>query len=532
MNRQNIKYYILAVLCVSLGLRLWGIDFSHSYHPDEPKKVEKALNLIQEDGVNLNPRYFEAPNFILYSSLSIYVAYYNIGRMTGRFKSLKEFKDYYEENPLIFFLLIRIYVVMASLATLLLAFFIGSRMYNMLTGCLAMLFLAVSPLHTIFSHYAKEDITVTLFIVISFLFSHYIIKKVSFKYYMLAGIFAGIALSNKWMALNCLWFITAAHIINYYRNRNVIKNKFIFHARLLLAVLSMLIGFLIFSPYVLIERTVFINDMHKVSGHAFGGRYGVTPFNPIMDYPLLALKLIWQTIFWRGLGFLIGMFSLAGAVYAAFKRTPEDLLVLSFIVPFTFMTWTNYNLSDRYYLPAIPFLVIIAARLILDVFNIIKTKFTKPRLAKPILGFFIFLVIVEPLTDTIRYDLSMRPDTRDAASAWIYENLPEGSLIAVEGISERVYMPYISRERYKVIDVDMLSNFPIEYYYENNVEYIIASSACYGRYLKEITPHRHDFYQHIFTHFPVVKEFSASYREYGFHNPKITILKMPMAEEH
>jgi hypothetical protein len=94
MNRVN-GLFLIAILALALGLRIWGIGFGlpYPYHPDEPTYVSAALNL----GAGIIGR---QPNPTGFSNILFgeYASYYLAGRLTGLFSSAAAFEQAYRSN--------------------------------------------------------------------------------------------------------------------------------------------------------------------------------------------------------------------------------------------------------------------------------------------------------------------------------------------------------------------------------------------------------------------------------------------------
>jgi hypothetical protein len=71
-----------------------------------------------------------------------------------------------------------------------------------------------------------------------------------------------------------------------------------------------------------------------------------------------------------------------------------------------------------------------------------------------------------------------KDDTRSVAYAWIVANLPHNAIIAREQ-----YTPQLAPDQFRLRNHDGLYQRSMAWYRDQHVEYLIASSAIYLRYL-------------------------------------------------
>jgi non-ribosomal peptide synthetase component E (peptide arylation enzyme) len=81
---------------------------------------------------------------------------------------------------------------------------------------------------------------------------------------------------------------------------------------------------------------------------------------------------------------------------------------------------------------------------------------------------------------------------------------------------------------FRATNVRQLRHKPYSHYVETSVDYLVASSQCYGPYLQtpQLFPREHDDYQRIFEQADEVARFSASSDHPG---PELRILKVRRA---
>jgi hypothetical protein len=118
-----------------------------------------------------------------------------------------------------------------------------------------------------------------------------------------------------------------------------------------------------------------------------------------------------------------------------------------------------------------------------------------------------------------------RKSTAAQAYDWIAEHVPTNAHIVIESASlVLAYTPYRTQT------VRQLRMYPYSRYVDSGVDYLVASSQCYGPYLQMpgLFPAEHDDYRRIFEQTDEVARFSESLDHPG---PELRILKVRRAEK-
>ncbi|MDO8804361.1 MAG: glycosyltransferase family 39 protein [Elusimicrobiota bacterium] len=405
--------FLLLVLLPGIYLRVcglqWGLPvgkFFHStmYHPDESGTIE--------DIADMNPRKldFRVRLNAFRGTAQIYMtaAWLGLAKVTHAVKIVPSY-GYYKENPGEFtklFVAARSLSVLFGIATILLLFFSGGIFYGSPgTGFLAAFFLAIAPLHAVWSHYIGTDAILTFEVCLLLILSRRGME--TGRYYILSGILAGITIATKYSALPVLIIPLTARLL---------AKKSLFDKPTLFYFCAVAAGFVIGNPYVVIDPGWLISTLRKTiditvtntarTGDAFGSVPG------IIYYLTTAPKY--------SLGLPLALLSASGLLYAAFKREKTDLLLLPFIllllVELSLPPWRLV----RWFMPFVPLLCLLAARFVL----LSRKRFFLAALAAAVSAYTLFY--------TASYVRTMATeDVRDASSRWIEENIAENSRIAV-----------------------------------------------------------------------------------------------------
>ena len=120
----------------------------------------------------------------------------------------------------------------------------------------------------------------------------------------------------------------------------------------------------------------------------------------------------------------------------------------------------------------------------------------------------IFIPFAQSTTNTLNIGAF---EKREPARIWIEDNLPEGTKIAVEP-----YSPFVDPDRYAVVRLDFSAIIhPLEWYRDEDVDYIVMSTGAYARYFND--PERYSdeiaSYEQLFSGFELVRLFE--YEEYA-----------------
>ena len=514
--------FVLALLVRSWGIN-WGLPFI--YHVDEERFFQISKNYIATG--NLNPRFFHVPTFYTYSVAAVWEGYYFIGKLTGAFSSRQEFLAFSGRNPTPFLLWGRLLTLLLSVAAILVVYSIGKRMFGLGAGALASLLLIFSSEHNKISHYMVPDSPMVSFLIFSFYFIWRIYEEGKIKFYLLSGLFAGLAFGTKYGGHLLILPLLLAHIFHLSEKKTPWL-RIIFSPKLVVWGLVFILVFLAVCPYAVLDFKTFMRDFRWQSSHLYSlGHFGSSTAQPAWLFYL-------QYGFIENSG-LLAQFLIYGAIITAFirRRKSEMILLAMPIVMFVMMGFWMTR-ATRYLLPIIPFFLL-AAGAFLDVFcgkitarlgklekgqSVSATKRTLVTAAAA------FIFLAPSIFKVGRYDLTVsREDTRTAAKHWIEANVPQGTRIALES-----YCPQISSKRYRLTYKHTLSQVDATWLARKKIRYVIVSdimSARFTRYPDEF-PRETEFYRSLDEKAVLIKTFEPPWDEYllDLHNPTLKIYRL------
>jgi len=474
---------ILALLARTIGL---GWDLPPRASGDEYHTVGRALNLLVPGGARYfldqpeaeprvrfflkNPGYFDPhrvsfsyPPLFVYVQVLAYKLYYLFGHLIGSFQSIKDL------TVSQIFLVGRFVTAIFGLGTVGMVYLIGRRMFSKKVGLISALFLSFSFLHIQCSRVIKPDVPMVFFASLSFLFIYRIYERGKTWDYILAAIFLGFSVATKITTVMLILPLLLAHLLGCMKRKKTALQ--IFLDAKLLVLLGFLIGsFFLAMPFALPRFSRFLGWLR----HAYH-TYKVGEPGRARSYESSSLFYYFGIALMRGMGLPLQLCALGGVVYAFIRHRGKDILLLSFLLPFLlFMGSLTYH-AGHYILPVIPFLTVLAARLLVELtsrFSIVK-KGQNFLVAGLAVG-----IMLMPGMGTFRYLQLMTQDGTQASSKkWIEENIPLGSRIALE-----LYCPLLSIDDYKIHQSVSVGLNRLDWYQRKKFDYIVMSSFMYSRY--------------------------------------------------
>ncbi len=522
------NYVVLAIITVGFFLRSLGLQFGKPfrYHPDEMKLVFQAARLInfQEwslqtlDGIGFYPPLF---TYILAGAYALYAL---VLLFLGNIPDLPAFAELYKADPFQFHYIARLVSLFSGTITVALVYAVGKRLYTKRSGQIAAGFLAVVFLHVRNSHFGVVDILLTFWVLLAFWASVRILQEGRVKYYLLAGVFAGFAVSTKYNSGLIISVIVLAHFLRTEGGvRGLLRNTI--DKKIWIAGAATIVAFLLTCPFPIIDLRTFY--AYSAGTVAFESRGKIGSGGDFWSYftggTSPGFGFFYDNNFIAALGIAVVLLFSLGAVLLLVRHKKEDILLLLFpVLIYTVVGSMNYK-AMRHLLPAAPLLVIFAAEC---------CRFAAERPArrwqKNLLLIALLCSVVVPQTaKSLRYGLALREtDTRTTMKRWIEANLPDGAKIGLEegglallsseeehrelmlqtGFYEKAFDLYGIVPRMYVYGGKRTEQYdPREYLFEQGIEYIVLDSFTREKFswdstrerYPEIYRQRRDFYKWV-----------------------------------
>lgn len=492
-----------AALLIGALLRLYGIRFGlpSNFHPDEVPKVNAVMRMY--DSGTLDPQYFLHPSLLLYLTYATNKVLHLLGFADGGFRESA-------------YLAGRIVSFIAGMASILLTYLIGRRLYSAPTGGLAALLLAAFPLHVTCSRYLKEDSLLT-FVVMSCLFVTILAVQTNRRWLLLlAGILAGCTAGTKYSGILMVGVPLGAPWI---ASRRIVPDI----SWIPWAIGAMLIapvGFLITTPYALLNSTKFLHDFASESRHMQNGH----------TVSITAWSQLWMYHFWRSIWpGITGVVSVAACVAFGFllrRGRLEDLIVIGmallFYLPAEYVKAKPAPQPERYILPCLPFIAIGLAE-----FVRVASQY-RQRVFRAALPIVFILILGAPLWRSATLAREAADDTRDRLALWMKENLPRGSKVLMDW---KPYCPNFHGDYFEVKHIPrarIILELSVNELKRSGADYLVLSSLFYNRYFSQPNAEANlrQQFREVFQRVPVVKQIEAPSGPYGFHNPTLTLFSL------
>lgn len=405
------RWPLLLVLLAALLARLAGLGYDMPWfvvQPDEENVVVRALRFGYGD---LNPHWFLYPSLSLYAAFALYAAYYALGRVFGVFSGPAAFGEAFFNDPTVFYLLPRAVSAVTGALTAACVYFIVMELWeNRRYAVLAALCLAVSPLHVVCSHSAKPDALMAFLLALGCLYSVRVYKRGGLRRSALAGLFSGLAVSAKYTAGLALFPLVLAHLLAA-GEQTARKLR-----GLAVALCCMCAGFLIGTPYALLDRAGFSEWLGWTQAHKHILWRG-HEYSWLTGYEYYIYQA-WP----QSLGPALFAASVCGIVWLAWKYPREALLLFS--VPLVFLLYmggASLYLAN-YFIPCVPFLAIAAG-----VFSGAAAERARPGVVRAAALAALFFPTLFMLAGRLYAFKAL--NTQVLAKLWIEKNVPDGARI-------------------------------------------------------------------------------------------------------
>ena len=538
MKKNNWKI-LIPILLIAFFLRLLGI-FYHSYG-DETNQLYRTLLMAQF-------KFEQNWNHGIYSYFMVvyYALFFLVMKIAGVFQSLADFKEYYFTDAHWIFVAGRVAECLAGTACVGALYLLGRKLYNNAVGLIAAIFLSFAYVHVEISQIARGQAFCCLLVILALYFIYLINSTRKLSNYLWAGALIGAAVSIRLYTIVLLVPLLLSHFfpssssqvaapfkVRHLRKKGLsdmalsglkdgVLSKKIFYA------LFVCLGvFIVCNPDIFLnfrEMTEFIfkplnmlNEKDVITAVGYTTRAS----NGWIYYLSLGLP--------QALGWELYIISILGFVYGIFKiRNIPNLIMLSFVSIFILAMGKSSITAPHYLFPIIPALVILGSNFIVSIVDHMRTK-----KKVTVLVFITLVLILNPARRIISNDIGkLKTTTLDLSREWIFQNIPDGSRVAVESTGhsgpdiklDRVLyydiynLPekelkelYNERQKqdpgsssaikhfienppepkYYIINLGVRENISIKYLKDKKPEYVVISSGVYNLYNDKETIERY-----------------------------------------
>lgn len=405
MNRTTKYALLLIILLISAYFRSINLWHGIGNHPDERGMIMDTDHLSWEQ---------LKPNTFHYGSLSYHLLWFS-GQAVGAFNN---FYRHYDG----LFQLGRILAVLFGVVAIFLTYKLGKICFDdSRVGVLASLFLALNTFHLQLSRYYTTDILVTTFSVAALICICSFLKKDHLRYYILAGVWIGLAFTVKISALTLFVpFIVACVLQKFFKTGSGWQPvRYCGYGIVTaIAVVSLV------EPYIFLNYDAYVRDnmmqIDMLRGSwkpPYALQYeGSTPY----------LYHLQQMLFYTmGIPlFVATLIGLLSSIWRQFVKTKfSEIVLVSWIVVVFLASAGGYVKFPRYLLPLYPVLFCFAAASLI--------KFTEFKNWSKPLGWMLigFVLSIGSLKALAFVDIYRSDHIYTQASKWIFNNVEKGSII-------------------------------------------------------------------------------------------------------
>lgn len=491
---------LVLVLGAAAALRYWSLGHGIPYgvSVDEPEIVERAFRMMKEG--SLDPHFFDYGQLHIYIQLAVSIVRFIAGAITGAWNSLAE------ATSDSFYLWGRAVTAAFGVATVFVVYQIGMR-WGARHALLGAALMAVMPLHVRYSHYVLTDVPLTFFVALAMLLSLSAHERPALRAFAFAGAAAGLAAAVKYNGGMAL----IMPLVACWMTRSARPSRL---ACSLAAIGAAAVAFLVAAPYTVLDLPGFLDRFASLTAEYRNAA------QPVQAGEVIYLKHLRLQFGTPGM-VLIGVGFVMGLVRAL--RGPNQVpwaLALAFPIPYFLMIAEQRIIYARYLLPIVPMLCILAAVAVISGVSILR-RYQFPRGVRTTLIVLLTMTLLAPPAATaIQFNrMISATSTVDLAYRWIADNIPEGATIVLEGGHLNLSSTYRDER------VPQLRHRTYEDYLEAGVDYLVASSQCYGPYFMSPKVYRHEFndYMVLFSHAQEVARFTPADDQPG---PELRILKV------
>lgn len=463
---KDFYVFLLIVFLISISafFRFYNLNWDQGnfFHPDE-RNIANAVSKIRFFS-RLDPEFFAYGGFSIY----LYTGAVNIISFITKDSS-------WIDNWGLINITARFFSALFSTLTIIPLYFLAKKISSTKAALIAVILYTFTVTSIQASHYGVTESAITFTGVLICLFSIIIFEKINPVNVIILGIISGIGIATKTSSVSFLLMPLFSFL--FIINKKNLKLKNIALYFLLFSVICFLV-FTLFSPFTFINWEKFLESMNYESGVVTGSLPVVytLQFDHTLPYIFQIKNLFWQI----GVAAPFYVLGFIFLLYKALKTKNKKLLIFSLFTLIYFIYVGAWHTKFiRYMIPIIPFLIISAGILLVEI-----------RLRYKIFGKILITVVIwsSVFWSFAFFSIYTRPQTRIAASEWVYANIPNGSKILGEQWDDGLPNPIgqFNPSVYQITQLAMYdedNSLKIDYLSEklNGADYIIFNSRrLYG----------------------------------------------------
>jgi 4-amino-4-deoxy-L-arabinose transferase-like glycosyltransferase len=526
-NLLKNNFLLIIILLLAFGLRIYGITWDNVYHqhPDERFVTMVTLDIAFPESLidfydtenTMSSAYNTELSGLTYGNLPILITKY--------IASIVDMHNYDQVQNVGRF----VNAVFDTCLVLLIYIFVKTR-FNKSSALLASFFYAMSIIAIQNSHYYTVDIIQSFWVFVTFYILSKLLniafdKKNITKFTVFAAISFGFAIASKISAIVFLPIAILIIMSGFLKNKTKNWGMFlVYFSQIYIFILIAFLSFRAVNPHIFLNnswlefsiRPEFINSITFVIDTTNGSRlwppayqwfHSTRYLSPLFNLSFFGVGIGVAILYFCGIiNIFINKVKLIYNNRKNFQHIIRNLISLELII----VIWTiflflysggQFVKFMRYFLPIIPFVTIIAALAITNVFS----KYKKYYYAMVVLS-----IIITSIGTLLFMRIYTEDHTRIQASRWIFDNVAENSNIAHEywddalplGLTQKDYpherLTHYNISGINVFDEDNDQKIQLLYSQIENIDYIVLSSTrgshTIGK-LPDIYPYMTNYYR-------------------------------------
>lgn len=429
MKISNFKFQILLFFLLSIGIFFrfynlnWGTPFY--FHPDERNIASSVSRLDFPNSVN--------PEFFAYGSLPIYTAYF-LGTGTNFvlniFQPAESLTRVNFEQAII---ILRTLSALISVAIIFLIFDLVKKSLNLNYAIFAASLTGLNVGLIQYSHFGTFEIWLTFLFLLLLKCLYGYSKKGRLLWIICSGIVLGLLLSVKISSIVIAPIIVFTILFKIFTNKKSYStslNYRNFLTQILIILLTTTLIIILTSPFIILDSSAFKDSMSYESGVALGTIDVFYTGGFVDTIPIIYQLLFVYPFILNPINLIITIFLVPLILLNIFKSKEKLLaLALVFFIIIFFSQAFFYVKWIRYYIPTIPFLIIILVFGIKTFVDLLDKKYQKLALT------IIFIILTSTaflFSFSYFKTVLLNKDTRIEAANFAKENIPADSKIISE----------------------------------------------------------------------------------------------------
>jgi hypothetical protein len=289
----------------------------------------------------------------------------------------------------------------------------GRRAYGWGTGLIGGAGLSVAFLGVRDSHFGTPDVALALAVIAALYIAYRVSGATGMRPLVWNGIALGIAASLKYNG--ALVFLGVAASTSWHGLAGRVGLPALVRRLAIVAAIGV-VTLLVTSPFLLLNPSMTAHGLGYIVSHLASDTVAQVGW----------VRLI--VALWYGLDPGLFVLAVAGVLYAAWRRSLADWILLAFLVPYYLVIGTGHSVFYRYADPLIPPLCLLAGRLAAELLR----RITSQPLRTFALAGLLAVTLIPAGVHDVRYDtLIQQEDTRSLAYRWLETNVPAGGRVAI-----------------------------------------------------------------------------------------------------